>query len=126
MSESKFELGPIQKQWIASLRANPDRQLNNQLGRRTPDGSYTACCLGELGLIAGLCEWDRAILIVKGTTFMGFLNAVYVQVGLRSEKGHPRDARFAILSVMNDRLNTWPEIADIVEANPEQYFTISI
>jgi len=55
-------LGPIQKKWIKSLKKHPKRQLTNQLGKRKSfmgiTLSYKACCLGEGGLIAGVCKWD--------------------------------------------------------------------
>lgn len=126
-----MELGPIQKAWIASLRANPERRMSGTLGRRYSDGTYKACCLGEGGLIAGVCEWVEDRLQVKGTDVNGgctfyLKNEAYESLGLINEKGqHISNPEFS-LSELNDFGKTWPEIADILEKNPEDYFTHSV
>ncbi len=55
-------LGPLQLKWIKSLERRPKRQTKGKLGTRTSflgfTLSYKACCLGEGGLIAGVCNWD--------------------------------------------------------------------
>lgn len=122
-----FEFGPIQEQWLKSLEEHPERQTSFRLGTRYLDGSYKACCLGELGLIAGICEWSGSTLIVKESSrSSALLDGVYEQVGLRSSNGSPSNFNFKNLSVMNDQMDTWPEIAAHVRKNPEEYFTKSV
>lgn len=121
-----FKLGPIQEAWLQSLEQHPERQLQGALGKKNDDGSYKACCLGELGLIASLCEWSNNILHIIGQPGLAFtLSNIYNKVGLRGSNGvamPPHDS----LARLNDRGVTWPEIAAIVRANPESYFNESV
>ena len=55
----KLELGPKQREWVESLRNNPERQLIGNLGEKYSDGTYKACCLGELGIVCGLLHWSE-------------------------------------------------------------------
>lgn len=121
-----FQFGPIQTQWLESLENNPERQHIRALGYKLPDGSYKACCLGELGLMTGLCEWDGESLVSKmdGVKRWGILNKRYGEIGLNSCNGHNKD-RTISLAKLNDEGNTWPQIAAIVRANPEDYFNKS-
>lgn len=115
--------GPIQTAWLKSLREHPERQTTKVLGYRT-NGAYKACCLGELGLIAGVCTFDsNGTLCCDGSRTI-LLN--YTGLGLRSPNG--RQTKFAepTLAVMNDFGKTWPEIADHVEKNFSLYFTKSV
>lgn len=52
----KFEFGPIQTEWLQSLRENAHRQASGYLMttkslKEDPTKDYTACCLGELCII---------------------------------------------------------------------------
>lgn len=130
-----MELGPIQKAWLASLKEHPERQYVGALGRKEEGGdNYQACCLGEGGLIAGVCEWaDSGGLIIKdiyvpgSATHRGFYLSgnAYRELGLYGPKGEHRDSPDDLdksLSGLNDAKKPWLEIANIIEANPEHYF----
>ena len=117
-----MELGPIQKQWLQSLREHPERQLKFQLGRQKEDGIYKACCLGELGLIAKICHWDNDNLNDETGALSNL--QTFEKVGLRSQWGMAQiGSTKPPLAALNDEHMTWPEIADYVEKNPELYFT---
>jgi hypothetical protein len=147
MKENTFELGPVQKAWIASLRANPERQHKDSLGVKFRDNSpYKACCLGEGGLIAGVCEWnDRSLgygikLNIKGYPFeCGTLTCnahealgLYDAVGIEKNGATSPDMRlteqitfqkdYISLAGLNDSHYTWPMIADELENNSERWF----
>lgn len=125
--EKKFELGPIQKKWIASLKAHPERQLKNVLGNGTPT-KYQACCLGELGLIAGICEFNKyGIIHEKGFKLNDAeLNETYSEVGLNSDNGSIKGDYRCLALLNDDEHHTWPEIAYLVEAAPELFFNKSV
>jgi hypothetical protein len=57
------KFGPIQREWLRFLKNNPLFQGKNRLGRKDPDGTYKACCLGQFGLMTGICKWDVNYLI---------------------------------------------------------------
>lgn len=130
---STFKLGPIQEKWIKSLEDHPEKQLMDTLGKKHLNSEgYKACCLGEGGLIAGVCNWEGNVLIVShkdnyGTiqTDMNLLRFdIHLALGLRSKNGEADG--FTSLAGMNDTGKTWPEIAAILRTNPERYFTKSI
>lgn len=128
-NKTTFEFGPIQTKWLESLEAHPERQATSVLGFKNPDNTYKACCLGELGLIAGLCEWFSNKLIAKSNSqnLDVYLSEVYEEVGLYSENGNHKDNEYnQSLSFLNDNGKTWPQIAAIIRANPEDYFFKSI
>lgn len=77
---SDFRLGPLQTKWIQSLRDHPERQLKGSLGNRYADGSYKACCLGEAGLIAGVCFWreDGRLTTIDGAPALTSLESTLV------------------------------------------------
>lgn len=121
-----MELGPKQKQWLHNLRTYPERQGKFSLGEGTPE-SYTACCLGELLLVCGLGKFVNGKLFDNpeiGPNCKYLYNS-YSELGLRDHGGYPIDNKGDSLAYMNDGGKKWPEIADIVEANPERYFTKS-
>jgi len=119
----KLKPGPIQRKWLNSLRNYPDRQMKEKLGEMQPDGTYRACCLGELCLIAGLGVWHNGTLIDQNRGYSGLFSS-FEQLGLRSAAGHLENKETS-LSAMNDKYKTWPEIADFVEANFDKVFTKS-
>lgn len=127
-TESTFVLGPIQKVWIKSLREHPERQGKRVLGLKSTDGlTYQACCLGEGGLIAGVCEWRGNILCVTTTGADCYLrDDAYKALGLDNYSGKPIDLDFGLeaksLAFMNDEGISWQEIADLLEKHPEKYF----
>ena len=134
--KTKFELGPIGKAWVKSLRENPERQMSSQLGEKNEDGTYKACCLGEYALVASemnpsiaqLVEWDSHGELYCGS--IEFLEDAYKELGLKSYRGSlskplvvSDDVVYYSLADMNDDGMSWPEIADYVEANPHNVFT---
>lgn len=122
-----FELGPVQRAWIKSLREHPERQAPGRLGKKVNDDEYTACCLGEGGLIAGVCHWDGDRIRVIGGSRHSLSNESYKALGLMGSCGETKDmVEENSLANLNDRDVTWPEIADILEKNPHQYFTHAV
>lgn len=137
--EKTFEPGPVQKQWIADLRAHPERQLKGTLGRQTPDGTIQLCCLGQLALTAGAPhEWidrlNEELHLRCGASEHVLVN--YEEFGLRGEEGQfeegvvkivkDKEFFFVSLAEMNDEGITWPQIADYIEAHPENVFTKAV
>lgn len=127
--QPKFKLGPIQKKWLKSLEQHPERQMSQALGTKLSDGTYQACCLGEGGLIAKVCEWkeDGKLKTIGGSS-TGILDGEsYRALGLLDEWGRrlDDDERYS-LQTLNDSGKTWPQIAAILRANPEQYFNKSV
>lgn len=131
MEEKKFELGPLQKAWIQSLRDHPERQHKEELGRKMPIG-YKACCLGEAAMILGIAEWHEGVglnstwmCLPKHGDATGSLGGdAYLLIGLRSDIGISEDGTQNLVA-MNDETHTWPQIADELEAHPEKWFTES-
>lgn len=134
-----LELGPLQKEWIARLRANPEKQMREALGRKTKEkDEYKACCLGEAGLMLGTLEWkefgNSQLLILRNPgEGNGMTLYAHEKLGLRTSNGSfwelhlPENEKvFASLSDMNDNGYTWAEIADYIEANPTNVFFKSV
>lgn len=132
--EYKFELGPLQRMWLDQLRKHPERQAKDQLGYVYVE-DYKACCLGELHLCAHRINGKKFPFvedkIVDGVDDMS-LETSYELYGLRDPIGSPErtikinGGFYDSLSELNDGGITWPEIADIVEADPENFFTKSV
>lgn len=124
----KFKLGPIQKKWIKSLKEHPERQMSGQLGRQR-NGSYKACCLGEGGIIAGVCKWEGNILVTAiGHKMYALEHGSYKKLGLRDSLGETLQSYYYMptLADMNDEGMKWYEIAAILEVFPEVYFNKSV
>ena len=122
-----FPFGPIQKKWLSNLEKYPERQAMDHLGKRV-DGSYVACCLGELGLVAGLLKFDGDG-VLRENTFQKSptcLMHYHTHVGLRSPGGDCEGGRFPSLASLNDSGMTWPEIAKHVRKYGKYYFTKSV
>ncbi len=129
-----MELGPIQKAWIKSLKEHPERQNKNFLGYILSSGEYKACCLGEIHIIG--CKM-RSLPIpfyegrIKDGECESTLIDSYKDYGLRSHTGYfdyeveIKGIIYTSLTDMNDKGLTWPEIADYVEAHPENVFSES-
>lgn len=147
-----MELGPIQKKWLESLRAHPDRQGYGSLGMcKGGPGDYEACCLGELLItyrlengesledVWGITEGavSDVTVLFDSDTSSGYLYRSYQTLGLNNEKGafakdgqeasiNYQGEEFESLSDMNDCYVSWPEIAKVVEANADLVFTKSL
>ena len=138
--EKKFELGPLQKMWVQSLREHPERQMGGQLGEVTKTGDYKACCLGELLICAsniGLATKDfKPGYDIKDTTNAkviaseGYLSAKTAEiVGLHTYAGAlltgNLEGNYSLASA-NDNGVSWTTIADYVETHPENIFKKSV
>lgn len=122
-------LGPVQKQWVAALRAHPERQGVGSLGFKYSEDNnssipYRACCLGEGGLIAGVCKWTEsgALQTIDGSNESLLRNNTYEALGLYHSDGGACDGHHPSLAALNDNGTTWIEIADILETYPTRYF----
>lgn len=127
-----MQLGPIQTEWIKSLREHPKRQLKNSLGKK--EGfSYKACCLGELLCVAKKLAGEPEPFDEDGVLYSRHHNNTrsysslfnHEKFGLRSNNGdlYNSYAGYTCLAQMNDKGMTWPEIADYIEANSDNVFT---
>lgn len=138
-----MELGILQKEWIKSLREHPERQTKDILGYREDDGSYKACCLGELLIcyrkLQGVDLFDfngTKDYLIDGVEDYGSLYESYEEFGLHTPNGaiyklsvgnDPLDIRSQnSLAQANDNGFTWLQIADFIENNPEAVFTKSV
>lgn len=134
---SKFILGPLQTAWIATMRQYPERQSFGQLGTIRND-NIQVCCLGQgLMVLNESLNIENTILnggLVDGPAtsgFSGYLVLSYPKLGLRCSKGSFNettsidDRMFRSLSVMNDGGYKWAQIADYMEAHPENVFVES-
>ena len=118
-----MELGPIQKQWIRNLREHPERQASAFLGY-VKGNDIKMCCLGQLlYCVKGDSCLNEEGRIKDGPVHKASLVSSYEELGLRDGLGSSVVGRN--LSELNDFYKTWPEIADIVEKDPSNYFTKS-
>lgn len=126
-----FELGPMQKQWIAALRDG--EYIQNEDGGMMCVEMETGpeyCCLGVAVKLFGL-DADHCLLS----------NMSWFKLGLRSRHGDLKEVffknklPFSSLVQMNDGLSfvegertrfSFSEIADYIEQNPENVFTHSV
>lgn len=127
--EEKFQLGPLQKLWVESLRAHPERQGNYRLGKGNVT-NYTACCLGELHLCAHRLANKKLPFSASGLIVSdddeALLTRHWAEYGLYSPDGKILGEgweEFSSLATANDQGKTWLEIADFIEQNPEKVFT---
>jgi hypothetical protein len=120
-----MKLGKLQKKWVRSLKAHPERQMSRQLGAGTKR-KYTACCLGEAGLIMGTCVFKNGVLVEKKTHSPGVLKNSYKKMGLYTDHGGTEDGDISLAKLNDDGITTWPEIAYMIEAAPELFFTKSV
>jgi hypothetical protein len=128
------QLTPNQKKWIKALRSGDYNQTTGYL--HTDEGS---CCLGvaaqefiptflDFGFRVVVAEVPASYDSVRCTSYSGESKSApeYVvdALGLYSEEGDPSGftSMKESLVVLNDRGKSFNEIADILEANPEDYF----
>lgn len=117
-----YPFGSLQSKWIRSLERHPERQMKGQLGQKEEDGSYKACCLGEAGLIAGICEWKGDTLQIISNHSTACLSESYSAIGLKDAWGEAGVRRLPNLACMNDNGISWPEIAAHLRKYPHEYF----
>lgn len=130
----KFEMGPLQKLWVKSLREHPERQMSGALGvidHQT--GTYQARCLGELKMCALRSIGENPFNVFYRSIMDGAdtasLSVSYEDFGLYGPLGYFDGAALKgniSLANANDAGITWPEIADFIEQNPTAVFTKSV
>lgn len=127
-----FVLGPLQREWIKSLREHPERQESEQLGSGNLN-DYTACCLGELLVCAHRVLPNFPSPFKNGhivdSDSKAYLSFSFERFGLFNSTGSIDNGSiggYFTLAYANDHGVTWPEIADFIESNPEKVFTHSV
>ncbi len=88
----KFQLGPVQKNWVNALREHPVRQIEGKLGKLEDDNSWSLCCLGQ-GL---LCLLDA-----KGVKPILFAGRDLIDAGTSYIKGD-RDSSSCLANSYKD------------------------
>jgi hypothetical protein len=130
-----MKLGPIQKQWIAALRDNPDQQITRQLGTLV-DGQEYFCCLGKGASIVDTAEWKELEYLTKPVDAILMdgdghfalspqtcqMLGLYTELGLFNHRDEIKGRVVTSLYQMNDNGFTWDEIADYMEQHPENVF----
>jgi hypothetical protein len=123
MSETKFELGPLQKQWIAALRSGEYQQgikclkKDKYVEETLNEVCYTYCCLGVANEVLELKEFSSE-----------YLFNTYKKLGLYDHCGSiaPFISIYGSLTEMNDSCEyTFSQIADFIEKNAQHIFTES-
>lgn len=119
------KLGPKQQEWVDVLRSGKYKQGKGRLHVKNFDGTDSYCCLGVL------CELNKDDLKVDvsysgNRSYDGKYNFLPIQLviqyhmnndGCSSTKTWAND-----ISHLNDNGRSFGEIADIIEANPSEYF----
>lgn len=108
-----MELGPKQKEWIDALRS---RKFKQGCGKLYDEANDTYCCLG---VAAKLFDFDGVNNILLSADD-------YQKIGLRTCNGASNTGLHKNLATLNDENMTFLEIADILEKNPEEWFTSSL
>lgn len=151
--KAPFEMGPLQKFWLKSLREHPERQIDGILGQKDPDNKdgYFACCLGELLLCDARFNskplpFVGDIIVDKDPSVKDedididnveqdedcMLSFSYEKYGLRNMGGELAkpvtidDKTLNSLVEMNDSGISWTLIANYIEQNLENVFTKSV
>ena len=125
--ETKQELGPLQKSWIAALKSGKYEQ-----GRMYLNLGGKFCCLGvacdiskeTLKLNVGVRKLRNGKEVTSYNGIHGSLSyevIKYFSFVMKEEEGLNR------LTFMNDsQRKTFEEMAGIVEENPEHYFSEAV
>jgi hypothetical protein len=126
-----YQLTDEDKEWIAYLRANPDKRIANTLGRIENGELNRACCLGARHWLATKTNFasNCTIQLQDSNDSYKALWTSYKTYNLRGECGQLNGITiingelYSSLAAMNDRgYMTWPEIADFIESNPDKVF----
>jgi hypothetical protein len=110
-----------QKKWLEALRSGKYGQCKKKL-----QDTYGYCCLGVACVVAR--SEGVSVVMDDGYILGGSLATqqdVWQWLGLRSGYGVPRFGSGPALTDLNDSGKSFSEIADIIEAHPEEYFTLS-
>jgi hypothetical protein len=113
-------LTPNQEAWLQALESDEFKQTRGYL--QVED---RFCCLGVGCVVA-----EKAGIRVQRTAGeldggnLGLYPKVRVWLGLRTADGHRKDSKtdLTALTWLNDDGKTFKEIAQIIKANPEEYF----
>lgn len=136
-------LGPHQRAWVRALRSGEFQQTKNYLNVITSyeeDTPVGLCCLGVASMVANVPYRDQnsdgCILREfgpadgksdKDRSFSVAPQMTIDWLGLRDSNGTFATIHYEgtkdCLSGMNDRGMTFDQIADFIEANPEEVFT---
>lgn len=123
---AKFEMGPLQKRWVKRLKAHPERQMYEQLGKGNKK-EYQACCLGEAGIMLGTCSFDDKGVLRNNYKDEDGVLLSYSDIGLRSPNGEclsgENELMILLTDLNDDGHHTWTDIAYLIEAAPELFFT---
>lgn len=135
-----MELGPIQKQWVADLKAYPERQIDGQLGKRDKEGNLCLCCLGQAIITKCNLQNVEPVFINSnlreckeaGELEENILNLTYEEYGLNCSEGRLKQkwlvydyTNYTTLVEANDSGVPWAVIAKFIEQNPQAVFTES-
>lgn len=130
-----MKLGPLQKEWVDTLRKYPERQITSRLGFKDIEGNLHLCCLGQACLIAGHGKFNprnlqgEEVLSDEGDegNFCNYdsLGLIYVNGPLVNSLIY-KNHKFWSLAGMNDAKISWTEIANYIEENPNNVFTKSV
>lgn len=116
--------GPVQRKWLRFLRDNPTLQHKKSLGTRWFDGTYKACCLGQFGLMTGICKWDGPNLLSDygSMSFPGEEDMIrYGFYGSMAPYAEEISINPA-LTTINDR-STWLDVYYTCINDPKGYFS---
>jgi hypothetical protein len=125
------QLGPLQRKWLEFLKANSHKQGRGQLGRKSND-TTKMCCLGAAGILLGTCKWEEGELVETSSQSLNYLNDSHKELGLYNNTGlikyldTPSPWEPTSLAEMNDDgldSLTWYEMACMMEAAPELFFS---
>jgi hypothetical protein len=119
------QFGPIQRAWLRFLRDNPDKQLRTKLGYRNSStgDNYKACCLGQFGLMVGICKWnDYTLLSLHGSVNFPDESDM-IKYGFRDVNArHENFEKYPNLVNINDS-RTWLDVYYACINDPKGYFT---
>lgn len=110
-----FELGPLQKTWVEALKSGKFKQGTKTLKIPLDNGEFSYCCLGVANEVCNL-----------GEKHPDYLHDSFLKLGLRDNEGMPKSGISGKqLTVINDNGKSFKDIAELLESDPEEYFSES-
>jgi hypothetical protein len=129
-----YKFSPVQKKWLSTLLAFPERQYRGMLGHRDEKGEEHFCCLGQAGVLATndyywTPESQRLALREDNNYRSIFLLSSKIRdiYALNSCDGEFKNLfdQMGSLSQMNDNPKyTWTDLAWYVIQNPTNVFEV--
>lgn len=128
------QLGPLQRKWVMTLRKHPERQIKGRLGKKE-NGTYKYCCLGQGGLIAGICKFKGDVFFEIKSENNATLHYYSNKLGLFNKYGNinypTKYGRMSFepieLTSFNDSPTNewggWTDLSFMMEACPELFFS---